>query len=198
MRNSLRHLLALLLLLTVAAPVANAAAPNAERAAVRALLAKHRAALLARLHAYAVAGQFPHDASVSPALHMFRDDAGRYCAVANLVHQDGRDDLVDEVVVMYNDLAVADVHGGGLYDWMLASGFTQEELVRIQLPAPYIGDQPARPDQNLKPRPITEAEMNAAVRTHLAAVEMELRRDADKSLDLATDRYLAAQSSSSS
>jgi hypothetical protein len=126
-------------------PALGTPAPSIDRGSVRANLAVHRAEQIARLHAYAEAGAFPHNTSVAPSLHMFRDAAGRYCAVANLVHRDGRDDLVEATVRDQNDLAIADVHGGPMMDWVLASGLTQEELVRIQAPAPFIGRNPIRP-----------------------------------------------------
>ena len=49
-------------------------------------------------HAYGSAGQFPHNTTTAPSLHMFRDPEGRLCAVANLVQTDGRGDLVEATV----------------------------------------------------------------------------------------------------
>ena len=59
---------------------------------VRAELAAHRAQELDRLREYARAGAFPLNTTQGPTGHFFQDAAGHYCAVANLVHQDGRDD----------------------------------------------------------------------------------------------------------
>lgn len=165
---------------------------------VRAQLAAHRDQQTARLHAYAGAGQFPHDYTTAPSLHMFRDAEGRLCAVANLVHQDGRDDLVEATVRTRNDLAVADVHDGPILDWMLGSGLTQEELARIQAPAPLLAAPPLQPAPS--PRPVAlpeaprmdEATMVAAIRAHIAQVEEELRANREKSLDVAVDRWMAA------
>jgi hypothetical protein len=179
--GTMRRSLAVLSVLVALTQVALAGArPRPAPDAIRARLAARRATAIERLHAYAVAGQFPHDYVMAPALHMFRDDAGRYCAVANLVHLDGRDDLVEEVVRAQNDLAVADVHEGELYDWMLGSGFTQEELARIQKPAPFV-----------ERRPPSEDAMNRAMVAHLTAVEAELRASTDASLTIATQRYQA-------
>lgn len=191
-----------------ASPSARRAAPVDGRAKVRAELAAHRAQEIARLRDYARAGAFPVNTTQRPTGHFFKDVAGRYCAVANLVHQDGRDDLVDEVVRANNALVVADVHTGGLHDWILASGLTQEELARIQLPAPMVrmpivptAPVAANPTTTAAPHlpsqpgaaPVpTEEEMREMVRAHLAAVEAELLRDTKESLNLAADRLVQA------
>ncbi|HEX8796205.1 MAG TPA: hypothetical protein VF765_34885 [Polyangiaceae bacterium] len=155
---------------------------------VRAQLAAHRDEQMARLEAYSRAGQFPHDYTTAPSLHMFRDADGRLCAVANLVHQDGRDDLVETTVRTRNDLVVADVHDGPMLDWMLGSGLTQEELARIQAPAPVLAAPPVRP----APPRVDEVAMIAAIRAHIAQVEAELRANREKSLDVAVDRWTTA------
>jgi hypothetical protein len=171
-----------------------------DRAAIRAEFAAHRQQQLERLEEYAAAGEFPHDYTTAPSLHMFRDDAGRLCAVANLVHRDGRDDLVSATVRDHNDLAVADVHDGPMLAWMLTSGLTQEELARIQAPAPMVQRAPTRPQlvartlevaKNTVTRAITEAQMKATIRGHVAQVEAELVAGKDHSLDIAVDRYIA-------
>lgn len=171
--------------------------------AIRVRLSAHREQQLERLDAYARAGQFPHDYTTQPSLHMFRDAAGRLCAVANLVHRDGRDDLVDATARRQNDLAIADVSDGPILDWILASGLTQEELALIQAPAPFVQRAPAvvrrpvpapRPlevARNTADNAMTEAQMNAALRAHIANVEADLREHTDRSLDLAVDRYVA-------
>jgi hypothetical protein len=192
----------------VADPLAASGAPGrlsapTEKAAalLRARLADHREQQLARLHAYATAGTFPQNYRGPGYVHMFRDDGGRLCAVANLVHADGRDDLVDEVVAHHNDLEIADVHDGPLYDWLLASGLTQEELARIQLPSPpRIAPRPLAVASR-KPAPAadraavvvrSEADVRAEIQGKLAAVETEIREASARSLDLALARWLNA------
>jgi hypothetical protein len=184
----------------VAAPTP--AARLVDRATIRAELAAHRAQQVERLHEYAAAGEFPHNTSVAPTLHMFRDANGRYCAVANLVHRDGRDDLVEATVHDQNDLAIADVHDGPMMDWVLASGLTQEELVRVQMPAPILR-KPVRPTPTRAnvvhdaPEAMTEARMNAAVRAHVTQMEAELRDGTERSLDFAVERWVAHHPASS-
>src|SRR5262249_3078540 len=138
-----------------------------------------------------------------------RDADGRYCAVANLIHVDGRDDLVESTVREHNDLAIHDVHDGPIMDWILESGLTQEELERIQFPSRPLtlvrppDAAPKRPtpvdevavakDPDPHPlRPSVDARdedaMKTLVRGRLAQVEAELRAHSEESLALAIAR----------
>ena len=164
-----------------------------DRATVRAQLAQHRAQKIVRLTRYAQRGEFPHNFDKSTSAHIFRDGAGRLCAVANLVQQDGRDDLVEATVREHNNLAISDVNDGPLLDWILASGLTQEELARIQLPAPPL----VRREKIRTPAPrlvadnlSDEARMNQMVVKHFEQVRRELEANTEESLDLATDRFV--------
>src|SRR5438128_2403343 len=132
--------------------------------ALRTRLAAHRAQQIERLHAYAVAGQFPHNTTSPTPVHIFRDADGRYCAVANLVHQDGRDDLVAATVRENNDLAVHDVHGGQMMDWIVESGLTQDELERIQFPSKPLAilDAPPIFAPPKQPSPVDEVAAKAS------------------------------------
>jgi hypothetical protein len=173
--------------------------PATDRLALRARLATHREQALTRLHAYAEAGAFPVNTTQAPTGHFFRDSEGRYCAVANLVHQDGRDDLVDDVVRTQNALVVSDIHDGPLYAWILTSGLTQEELAHIQRPAPMVLRRPVDDLVAAKPAPPTPKlptveQMRDSLRAQLAGIEADLRRDTDASLDVAVERLVAATS----
>jgi hypothetical protein len=173
------------------------ASPNGseiDRAAIRDRLAQRRAHQIAELTTYAQRVEFPHNLTQPTSTHIFRDDAGRLCAVANLVHRDGDDELVDVTAREHNDLAMADVHDGPMLEWILASGLTQEEIVRIQLPAPPLMHREAIPSG---PMPVAahdhadEARMNETVVRHIEQVRGELFAHAEQSLDVATDRFLA-------
>jgi hypothetical protein len=168
-------------------PAAEAqAVPPAEpdRTAIRAQLAEHRAAQIAHLHAYGEKRQFPNHTTAAPSVHIFRDPQGRLCAVANLIETDGRHDLVEATVRDNNALAIADIHGGPVMKWIVTSGLTQEELVRIQV-------WPRRP-RKLEHKPaIAEEWMNVAVVKHIVEMERELEANTETSLDLAVERYLA-------
>jgi hypothetical protein len=92
------------------------------------------------------------------------------------------------------------VHDGPMLDWMLGSGLTQEELARIQAPAPVLAapsrplpvPAPPSPPVAVAPPRIDEPTMIAAIRAHIAEVEAELRANREKSLDVAVDRWMAA------
>lgn len=96
-----------------------------------ATLAGNRAQLIGWLHDYRVAGVFPKDAAGHP-LSVFVDANGVRCPMAELVFRSGRADLVEAVHQENNTVRLADVHSGALFDWMLASGLTQEEIAMVQ------------------------------------------------------------------
>lgn len=94
-------------------------------------LAGRRAQLIGWLHDYRMAGVFPK-ADNGRMLSVFVDAQGVRCPMAELVHASGRDDLVDAVHRENNTVRLASVHSGPLFDWMLASGLTQEEIAMVQ------------------------------------------------------------------
>lgn len=172
-------------------------------APLRAKLAEHREQQIQRLHAYATAGEFPHNITFATKHHIFRDADGRYCAVANLIHQDGKDDLVATIVKTHNDLAVHDEKEGPILDWVAQSGLTRAEVERIQFPSRPLTflqaepprraatpvDQIAAAEPPPPPRPLRatvdaldEDAMKALVRAHLAQMEIELRENTEASL----------------
>jgi hypothetical protein len=69
---------------------------------------------------------------------------------------------------------------------MLESGFTQEEIDRIQAPSIEISE--ITPRQQLR---IDLEREKARIRSHLARVVRELRRSERRSLEIAVDRLLA-------
>jgi hypothetical protein len=76
---------------------------------------------------------------------MFKDEAGRRCAIAHLIHLDGHDEVVDRYARTKNDVVVIDETRGELRDWVLTSGLTADEVDRIQKPAPMVMRPPPRP-----------------------------------------------------
>jgi hypothetical protein len=121
----------LLLMLTVFAGCAATAATVQSPTDSVVTLAGRRAELIGWLHDYRVAGAYPTDARGNPT-SVFVDASGVRCPMAELVHKSGRDDLVDAVRQEGNGVRLADVHAGPLFDWMLASGLTQEEIAMVQ------------------------------------------------------------------
>jgi hypothetical protein len=181
-----------------AAPAAVAAVAAAP--ANVAELAAGRARMIQWLHAYAQAGRYPADASGMP-LSVFRDARGVRCPMAELIHRSGRDDLVDAVARQANGLRLADVHDGPLYDWMMHSGLTRDEIAMVQgamrvdvqlLPQEYgNGDlRIAAADR----RSLRIATANGVVRGHLETAEVALRDGTAHSLTVAAARLPAARS----
>jgi hypothetical protein len=177
------HALALLTLLVISCT--SAPAPQApvsqqtrlpEPAAVRAQLAARRTVHLGRLLAYADAGVFPANDVRPGPLNVFIDRAGHLCAAANLMALDGQRALVVAAASDDNFVVLGNVKSGALYDWMLASGFTQEEIAMIQ--EPYM----------FEPDPQAEQQRLQGV---LRGVHAVLQANTDKSLDLAVARLTA-------
>ncbi|HEU5055319.1 MAG TPA: hypothetical protein VFU21_02285, partial [Kofleriaceae bacterium] len=156
-----------------------------------------RAALIARrqhqldvLRSYREAGVFPINTTTPGDGHFLIDDHGTLCAVANLIAQDGHKDLILVASRTDNGLLFGDVKSGPIHDWILTSGFTQEEIARIQVPAPYVGPTPEiRPEDPINPEPSPIELANAKVRDYLIAIEAELRSNAG--IDTALTRLQA-------
>jgi hypothetical protein len=156
-----------------------------------------RAALIARrqhnldvLRAYREAGVYPINTTVVGDGHFLIDDHGTLCAVANLIAQDGHRDLIVVASRTDNGLLFGEVKSGPIHDWILTSGFTQEEIARIQVPAPYVGPAPEiRPQDPINPEPSPLELANAKVRDYLIAIEAELRSNAG--IDTALSRLQA-------
>lgn len=178
-----------------------AGAPGDEREAVRARLAAERARQVERLREYREKGEFPAGVAAGTfaeedphraegRVHAFLAPNGALCALAHLIAASGRRDLVDRVAREQNDLCVAVTRDPEVLAWVRGSGLTLEECVRIQEPG-------FEPDLDVEPRGQVEepvrVDVVAFLRGHLAAVEAELRRDAEKSLALAVERYVASR-----
>lgn len=94
-------------------------------------LAARRAQMIGWLREYREAGQYPTDASGRVA-SVFVGANGVRCPMAELMHKSGRDDLVAAVARDNNGIRLADVHEGPVYDWMLSSGLTLDEINMVQ------------------------------------------------------------------
>jgi hypothetical protein len=138
---------------------------------------------IAQLEAYAERGEFAMNIQGRGLAFVWRDEAGRLCAMAHLVKASGRSDLVDRVAKDSNNLQLASVTEGDLYEWMLHSGLTKEEIQLIQEPAFEIpnNDSAAR---------LREWETNRK-REHLASAVERLEMTTDASIALALDRLAA-------
>jgi hypothetical protein len=181
--------------LTIAIPAADVeivrevvtAPPRAiDRASVRRTLARARAEHLRELRAYARAEQFPINDLSPGMLNIVIDAAGHICAAANLMALDGEIDLVRRTAEADNFVRFVNVHDGAVYEWMLSSGFTQEEIDRIQEPYSFIGEEELGPSLDEQQR-----NERTRVRNVLLRVARELSANGEASLDVATDRLIA-------
>ncbi len=173
-------------------PAPRPASPS--RAAIRASLAARRARHLDVLRAYHLAGVFPHNTTQPGEGHFLIDDRGVLCAVANLIAQDGLRHLIEEASRADNGLLFAEATSGPFNDWILSSGFTRDEIARIQVPAPYVGELPVVAPEPMPEPPVPApmpiridpfAAVDRQVAEYLAATEAALRAGSDASLDLA-------------
>ncbi len=193
----------LALLCLIAASSSVQAAPSTSAAPIYPIIVKEQAAVdsallrerltarrqlnLDRLHAYALAGQFPINDVRPGMLNIFIDDEGHICAAANLIHLDGHKDLVKSTAKKSNYIVLAQVKQGPLMNWMLTSGFTQEEIALIQEPY-FFDDRVIEPAPAPQPK-LTKREIEVArVRGVLLAVHKQLSANSKKSLDLLAER----------
>lgn len=167
-------------------PAPDRASPDP--AAVRATLAERRRAHLDELRRYVAAGEFPVNTYQPGFLNVFQDGEGHLCAVANLMRFDGELEMVQATAASTNFVALRDVHEGPLHDWILASGFTQEEIAMIQ--EPYFFQEEVSSQRQMQQQ---LEEEKARLRRVLGRVIRRLERGGRRSLDLAADRLLAAQ-----
>ncbi len=163
-----------------------------DRDTVRAALVQHRAANLAAFRAYQKAGVFPSNTYQGRKLNVWRDDAGHLCAAATVINLSGATALVNRVAEQTNFIKLGDVTTGPLMDWILTSGFTQDEIAMIQEPYMPVTDRPA-------PHPVeqpivVDARLRAAETARLAKlykqIDGKLVAAQQASLEAATSRLM--------
>jgi len=110
---------------TPAAPAASVASTQTAE------LAAHRAQMLAWLHEYTEAAQFPTDDMGLPR-SVFVDSKGVRCPMAELIWRSGHADLVEAVAAEHNEVRLSEVNEGPLLAWMQSSGLTRDEIDLIQ------------------------------------------------------------------
>ncbi|MEM8608938.1 MAG: hypothetical protein AAGF92_17670 [Myxococcota bacterium] len=91
-----------------------------------------RAETIDRLHAYWVAGVFPHNTVATFPTPIFVDDGGRPCAVGYLMLEAGYQDAVAEITATQNLEYVETIESDGLLAWLTHSGITGREAAWIQ------------------------------------------------------------------
>jgi len=155
-----------------------------DRTTVRDALVRARAANLAAFRAYQKKGVFPSNTFSDDKLNVWRDANGHLCAAATIIDASGQHDLVTRVADQTNFIRLADVKQGPLMDWILTSGFTQEEIAAIQEPFSPITNPQRRVDPDLR-----TAE-DARLRAKYTAVDKMLVANQKQSLDVAVDRVM--------
>lgn len=155
-----------------------------DRAQVKAALAARRKQNLALFNAYRTGGVYPHNFVADGKLNVWLDDEGHLCAAATIIANSGNRDLAMSVPTTNNFVRLADVTDGALMDWMLTSGFTQEEIAAIQ--EPFMGRM-----QPIQEQPSAQrlAEDRRLARRY-AQVERQLIKARKKSLELTVDRLM--------
>lgn len=116
-----------------------------------------RSGALDVLAAYRERGAFTRQELEPGALvPQFVDRAGRRCAVAELLHADGRDALVERVRVTHNTAWVSELAADAEFRaWLAHSGFSLADAARIQTPAygGYCGPCDSVPPGGVTERP---------------------------------------------
>ena len=106
---------------------------NSDRQAALIYLAHNRQKQIDRLRGYMHRGLFPvNEGQARKAVPIFVDQRKTHCAVGYLMHVDGHNDKVTEVVEANNLVKVMDANITGLANWIRSSGLTQEEAAMIQ------------------------------------------------------------------
>jgi len=174
------------------------AAPGAtvvDRDQVRKELAEQRKLNLKRFHDYRRAGVYPHNTYENGMLNVWRDNEDHLCAVANLIAKQGLDDLVDSTASGQNFVKIADVSSGPLIDWVLTSGFTQEEIAMIQWPTwaqdDPVGYQRAQREMRRKARERRREDQRLAAGYLATEHTLKEERVRDAGLDVAVARLSA-------
>ncbi len=161
------------------------APPRRDR--VKKALAKLRTKHLAALRAYRKRAVFAHDLDRSGEVYVWKDADGHLDAVAAVMASDGKGaaSIVDAIAPQYVGVHLVDSNYGEVYEWILTSGFTTDEIDRLQRPhtRPTVvreGDDGWRTDED------------ARLAKAYAAVESYLREHTDEGLDAATDTLIAS------
>ena len=156
-----------------------------DRDAVRAKLVEQRAANLARFRSYYRGKVYPSNVYKPGELNVWRDEDGHFCAAATIIRSSGEVALVDKVAEQSNFIRLADVKQGPLMDWILTSGFTQEEIVMIQKPFNPVTVKPPVIDPSLR------AKETARLLKVYKDVDAKLVKAQQLSLERAVDRLMA-------
>ena len=172
-----------------------APARTLDRDSVRAALVVQRAKNLAAFRAYQKAGVFPNNVVADRKLNVWRDERNHLCAAATIINMSGQTELVNRVAEQNNYIKLGDVTTGPLMDWILTSGFTQDEIAAIQEPYMPIAQKLPRPRRE-DPR-VVDARLRAAETARLAKryteVDAMVVKNQKASIEAAVTRLMKHQ-----
>jgi hypothetical protein len=159
--------------------------PPPRRARLREALRERRRRHLAALHAYRVRGRFAHAGDQVGEAYVWIDADGRLDAVAAVMAADGNADAdaVRRMAGVIDGARLIERGDDEIHDWMLGSGFSLDEIDRMQRPH-------TRPAVIATGDDAWKAEEDVRLRTAYAAVEAYLRAHEDDGLDAATDELM--------
>ena len=171
-------------------PPSVAPARRLDRDTVRAVLVAQRAKNLASFRAYQQAGTFPSNTYKDRLLNVWRDDAGHLCAAATIINLSGQTELVKRVAEQNNFIKLGDVTTGPLMDWILTSGFTQDEIALIQRPYRPVTRKPTPTNET----PVIDARLRTAETVRLMQlykqIDAKLVKDERASIERAVTRLM--------
>ncbi len=156
------------------------------RAQIRRELTARRRVNLARFQRYVARGVYPVNSYQPGYVNVFIDESGHICAAATIISADGHRDVVDRTARERNFVRLGELtEGDELYDWILTSGFTQEEIATIQEPFFMpLGELPPEEQEVLE---------KERLEARYGEIISQLRRDRRASLEAAVDALLAAR-----
>ena len=166
-------------------------------------LKQQREERIKALEKYASEGKFPYGKEGSPELpeddphfdpfdpltHRILGPNGVLCALAHLISESGHDDLVKLLAKEANHFCVGKDKHKAVEKWILSSGLTPKECIDIQRPgAMRIEERPPEDPAFL------EMVNQRRIQGLLWKVIRDLKRNSEKSLSVAVERYRKAKS----
>lgn len=98
---------------------------------------RRRETQLDRLREYRQRGEFPRNRITPERSPCFVGANGTPCAVAHLLLEDGRADLVEHVAETDPTVRIESLDDGPVLEWLETNGLTRDEAARIQPSYPY-------------------------------------------------------------
>lgn len=165
--------------------IAQRPAPVLDRDVLRAKLSAARAANLTRFRAYQRRGVFPSNTYEDGKVHVWRDEDGHLCAAAMIMHASGQASLAEKIADSDNFIRLDDEMAGPVLEWILTSGFTQEEIAAIHEPFAPVFEPGLAPGTGVPISSDLRRAENARLARKYRAVEATLVKDQKASLELA-------------